>query len=86
MVQDQVPPPLVDLSASVEAMMAQALDKAMTRVTSQLDDCLENMLEPKVTAVLQKIASNSSPAASHNVPAATERETGGHPPHNVSLT
>ena len=57
--------PLVDMSASVEAIMAQALEKVMTRVTSQLDDCLDTMLEPKVTAVLKKIATSNSAGTSH---------------------
>ena len=76
-------PPIVDMSASVEAMMNQALEKAMFKVASQLDDCLDKVLEPKVTAVLKKIATNNSALTSHNVEISTESDPGFRPSHNV---
>ena len=78
-------PPIVDLSASVEALMSQALDKAMFRVATELDSCLDTILKPKATAVLKKIATNNAATAegAHNVSKGTELADGVDPTHNV---
>ena len=77
-------PEVTDISNSVELIMNQAMEKAVARVASHLDDCLEELLEPKVTAVLKKIAAGKAAEnSSHNVADATERRELGNHTHNV---
>ena len=69
----------IDMTASIEAMMNQAMEKTMNRVNDQLD----NALEQKVTAVLQRIATAKA-GSSHNATTVAE-SVPAHPTQNASL-